>query len=38
VAKELLLASQRVECAKLHGSGYQFKYSDIRSALLNILG
>ena len=38
MARELLLASQRVEPAKLLGSGYQFKYPDLQSALLNILG
>jgi len=38
MAKELLLASQRVEPAKLLGSGYQFQYSDLRNALLSILG
>ena len=38
MAKELLLASQRVEPAKLIGSGYQFKYQDLPGALQNILG
>ena len=37
MAKELLLASQRVEPAKLMGSEYKFKFHDLRSALLNIL-
>ena len=36
-AEELLLASQRVEPAKLKESGYQFKFEDLRSALLNLL-
>jgi len=37
MAKELLLASQRVEPAKLGGSEYQFQYQDLPSALQNIL-
>jgi uncharacterized protein len=37
MAKELLLASQRVEPAKLMGSEYKFKYQDLQSALRNIL-
>jgi hypothetical protein len=37
MAKELLLASQRVEPAKLIGSEYKFKYQDLQSALRNIL-
>jgi hypothetical protein len=37
MAKELLLASQRVEPAKLVGSEYKFKYQDLHSALRNIL-
>ncbi len=37
MAKELLLASQRVEPVKLIGSGYQFKYQDLHDALQNIL-
>jgi uncharacterized protein (TIGR01777 family) len=36
-AEELLLASQRVEPAKLKESGYEFKFEDLRSALLNLL-
>jgi len=37
MAKEILLASQRVEPAKLLGSGYRFKYQDLLGALQNIL-
>lgn len=37
MAEELLLASQRVEPAKLIGSEYRFKYQDLESALKNIL-
>jgi hypothetical protein len=37
MAKELLLASQRVEPAKLLRSGYQFKYQDLLGALQNTL-
>jgi len=38
MADELLLASQRVEPAKLSGSGYAFKDPDLRDALKGILG
>ena len=38
MADELLLASQRVEPAKLTASGYAFRYSDLRAALQNLLG
>ena len=34
---ELFLASQRVEPAKLIGSGYQFRYPDLRQTLEEIL-
>jgi uncharacterized protein len=37
-ANELLLASQRVEPARLVSSGYPFQYSDLRKALQSILG
>ena len=37
MADELLLASQRVEPAKLISSGYPFHYSDLRKALEAIL-
>lgn len=37
MADELLLASQRVEDAKLVLSGYHFQHSDLREALENIL-
>jgi uncharacterized protein (TIGR01777 family) len=37
MAEELFLASQRVEPAKLVGSGYQFKYQDLRTGLQDIL-
>jgi uncharacterized protein (TIGR01777 family) len=37
MAKEILLASQRVEPAKLIESGFKFKYQDLQSALRNIL-
>jgi uncharacterized protein (TIGR01777 family) len=37
MADELLLASQRVEPAKLISSGYPFHYSDLRRALAAIL-
>ncbi|MBS1852194.1 MAG: TIGR01777 family oxidoreductase [Acidobacteria bacterium] len=33
MGKELLLASQRVEPAKLLGSGYRFRYSGLRASL-----
>jgi uncharacterized protein len=36
-AKELLLASQRVEPARLVASGYPFQYTDLRKALQAIL-
>jgi len=38
MADELLLASQRVEPAKLLASGYQFRFPDLESALRHILG
>jgi uncharacterized protein len=37
MADELLLASQRVQPAKLAASGYKFQYSDLRSSLQTIL-
>lgn len=37
MADELLLASQRVEPAKLLASGYRFQYTDLRLALENLL-
>jgi uncharacterized protein (TIGR01777 family) len=37
-ANELLLASQRVEPARLVSSGYPFQYSDLKKALQSILG
>jgi hypothetical protein len=37
MADELLLASQRVEPAKLVASGYPFQYSDLKKALRDIL-
>jgi len=37
MADELLLASQRVEPAKLAASGYSFQFQDLRSALDEIL-
>jgi hypothetical protein len=37
MADELLLASQRVEPAKLLASGYHFQYSDLRPALADLL-
>lgn len=37
MADELLLASQRVEPAKLISSGYPFQYADLRKALEDIL-
>ena len=38
VADELLLASQRVESAKLRGSGYEFRYPELEGALRHLLG
>jgi uncharacterized protein len=38
VADELLLASQRVEPAKLRGSGYEFRYPELEGALRHLLG
>jgi hypothetical protein len=37
MADELLLASQRVEPAKLLASGYQFAFPDLESALRHLL-
>jgi hypothetical protein len=37
MADELLLASQRVEPAKLIASGYPFQFSDLKRALQEIL-
>ncbi len=37
MADELLLASQRVEPAKLTASGYSFRFSELRATLANIL-
>jgi uncharacterized protein len=37
IADELLLASQRIEPAKLISSGYPFQYPDLRRALENLL-
>lgn len=37
MADELLLASQRVEPARLLASGYRFKYTDLRPALEDLL-
>lgn len=37
MAEEVLLASQRVEPAKLISSGYPFQYSDLRKALSAVL-
>ena len=36
-AEELFLASQRVEPSKLMASGYEFRFSDLRAALENLL-
>src|SRR5208283_4673251 len=36
-AEEMLLASQRVEPAKLSASGYQFHFPDLQPALENLL-
>jgi uncharacterized protein len=38
MADELLLASQRVEPAKLIASGYPFQFTDLRTALMDLLG
>ena len=38
VADELLLASQRVEPAKLNETGYQFRYPELEGALRHLLG
>ncbi|MDP8950767.1 MAG: TIGR01777 family oxidoreductase [Actinomycetota bacterium] len=38
VADELLLASQRVEPAKLRESGYEFRYPELEGALRHLLG
>ena len=38
MADATLLASQRVEPAKLEEAGYVFKYPDIKSALRHVLG
>lgn len=38
MANELLLASQKVEPAKLLSTGYRFLYTDLRPALENLLG
>jgi uncharacterized protein len=38
MADELLLASQRVEPAKLLDSGYVFKYPNLEPALVHVLG
>jgi len=38
MADELLLASQRVEPAKLLASGYRFRFPDLESALRHLLG
>ncbi|MGZ4732675.1 MAG: TIGR01777 family oxidoreductase [Terriglobales bacterium] len=37
-AEELLLASQRVEPAKLGASGYTFHFNELRAALENLVG
>ena len=37
-AEELLLASQRVEPAKLTASGYTFRFRELRTALENLVG
>lgn len=37
MAQELMLASQRVEPAKLRASGYAFRFADLRDALENLL-
>ncbi len=38
MADAVLLASQRVDPARLVASGYQFRYPELRSALGNVLG
>jgi uncharacterized protein (TIGR01777 family) len=38
LADELLLASQRVEPAKLEESGYEFRYPELEGALRHLLG
>jgi hypothetical protein len=38
MADELLLASQRVEPAKLLSSGYAFRFGDLRASLANAIG
>jgi uncharacterized protein len=38
VADELLLASQRLEPAKLRESGYEFQYPELEGALRHLLG
>jgi uncharacterized protein (TIGR01777 family) len=38
MGEELLLASQKVEPARLISSGYPFRFSDLRSALQNLVG
>jgi uncharacterized protein len=37
MAEEVLLASERVDPAKLSASGYEFHYSDLQSALTSLL-
>lgn len=37
-AEELLLASQRVESGKLGGSGYSFRFRELRAALESLVG
>ena len=37
-AEELLLASQRVEPSKLRTSGYEFRFPELRAALVNLVG
>jgi len=37
MAQELMLASQRVEPAKLKASGYRFRFEDLRTALENLV-
>jgi hypothetical protein len=37
-AEEMLLASQRVEPEKLRGSGYRFRFHELRAALENLVG
>jgi NAD dependent epimerase/dehydratase family enzyme len=38
VADELLLASARVEPAKLEETGYEFRYPELEGALRHLLG